>query len=162
MTSDQPIAPDQTSAPVPPTAPAGVPREKVTGRRIVAALIDLVLLGAVFYVLAKATGDTSNDDGTVSVSLNGGPAVLFFVIVLAYYTILEAMRGQTLGKMVMGIRVVAEDTGSTPSFGRALVRNVLRIIDGLVIYLVGLITIAASKKDQRVGDMAANTLVVRA
>jgi uncharacterized RDD family membrane protein YckC len=46
---------------------------------------------------------------------------------------------------------------------QAVVRNLLRVVDGLpFLYLVGIITIAASKRDQRVGDMAAGTIVVRA
>jgi uncharacterized RDD family membrane protein YckC len=52
--------------------------------------------------------------------------------------------------------------GSVFDWSGALIRNVLRLVDGLpFLYLVGIITIAASKKKQRLGDMAAGTLVVR-
>jgi len=146
-----------------PEAPVAPRPEKVTGRRVLAALIDIVLLAAVFFGLAATIGDLEYSDGVLSVSLNGGPALLYFAIVLAYYVGLEAARGQTLGKMAMRIRVVSEASGLKPSFGPALGRNLLRIVDGLpILYIVGLLSVAVTRKDQRIGDMAANTLVVRA
>ncbi|MEO6496537.1 MAG: RDD family protein [Solirubrobacteraceae bacterium] len=146
-----------------PEAPVAPQPEKVTGRRVLAALIDIVLLAAVFFGLAATIGDLEYSGGVLSVSLNGGPALLYFAIVLAYYVALEAARGQTLGKMVLKIRVVSEASGQTPSFGPALGRNLLRIVDGLpILYVVGLLSVAITRKDQRIGDMAANTLVVRA
>ena len=68
----------------------------------------------------------------------------------------------TPGKLVMSLRVAsADDTPLTP--GRVALRNILRVVDGLpVLYLVGLITVAASKRNQRVGDIAARSLVVAA
>jgi uncharacterized RDD family membrane protein YckC len=62
--------------------------------------------------------------------------------------------------MAMKLKVVKED-GEKPDWQAAVVRNVLRIIDGFFFYLVGAIVIWASKKKQRLGDMAAKTLVVR-
>jgi uncharacterized RDD family membrane protein YckC len=146
-----------------PTAPASTPREKVTGRRIVAGLIDGLLLGAVFVGLAAATGNAEAEDGTFSVSLTGGPFLLYLLLFFGYYILLESRSGKTVGKAVMGLRVVSEATGAPPSTGQAVGRTLLRIVDALpVLYLVGLVCVAVTRKDQRVGDMAANTLVVRA
>ena len=54
-----------------------------------------------------------------------------------------------------------EDSGEVPGIGAAAVRSVLRIVDGLLAYLVAFVTVLISTKNQRLGDMAANTLVVR-
>ena len=80
----------------------------------------------------------------------------------AYFTLLEGNRGQTLGKMLLGIKVVREDNGEVPGLGAAAIRTVLRLIDVLPFaYLVGYISILITSRNQRLGDMAANTLVVR-
>jgi uncharacterized RDD family membrane protein YckC len=67
----------------------------------------------------------------------------------------------SLGKMLLGIKVVREDTGEVPGVGAAVIRTLLRLIDGLFAYLVGFIAVLVSAKRQRLGDMAAHTLVVR-
>jgi uncharacterized RDD family membrane protein YckC len=139
--------------------------EDVTGKRIVAAIIDIVVLAVVFFVFAALFGDSessSGDEGaSFNVNLSGGPAIIYFIVVLAYYIVLEAMTGKTVGKMLMGLRVVAIDGVYTP--GKAVLRNVLRVVDGLpFLYLLGLIVMVSSKRKQRLGDMAAGTLVVRA
>ncbi|HEU0073165.1 MAG TPA: RDD family protein [Dehalococcoidia bacterium] len=142
-------------------SPPPAPRENVTGIRIVAALIDIILLAVVFGLMAALFGDTKSDDDGFSVNLSGAPGIIYFLIVLAYYLGLETMAGQTLGKKVMGIKVVAIDGPLT--LGKVAIRTVLRIIDGLpFLYLLGLIVVAISKQNQRIGDMAAGTLVVKA
>jgi uncharacterized RDD family membrane protein YckC len=118
----------------------------------------------VFVIFAMLFGDTETegeDTSGVNLSLNGGPAIAYFVVVLAYYFVMEAATGKTLGKMVMGLRVVSTSGPYTPM--KAFIRNLLRIIDGLpFLYLLGIIVVASSKQKQRIGDMAAGTLVVRA
>jgi uncharacterized RDD family membrane protein YckC len=63
--------------------------------------------------------------------------------------------------MLLGIKVVREDSGEVPGIKTAAIRTVLRIIDGLLFYLVAFISVLASGKNQRLGDMVAHTLVVR-
>jgi uncharacterized RDD family membrane protein YckC len=87
--------------------------------------------------------------------------LIFFVLVVLYYIILEGYLGQTLGKMLCGIKVVREGTVEVPGLGAAALRTVLRLIDGLFGYLVAFIAVLASAKNQRLGDMAAHTLVIR-
>jgi uncharacterized RDD family membrane protein YckC len=58
------------------------------------------------------------------------------------------------------IKVVREDNGEVPGLGAATIRTVLRLVDGLFSYLVAFITEMISGKRQRLGDMAAHTLVV--
>ncbi len=138
-------------------------RPDVLDRRIGAALIDLVvvvLLGVLFTVLF---GETEARDGTFTANLSGGPALAFAATVLLYYGVLEALTGQTVGKRLLGIRVVRAADGSRASAGQVAARTVLRVIDGILLYLVGLIAILATgSRRQRLGDMAAGTTVTRA
>jgi uncharacterized RDD family membrane protein YckC len=147
-----------------PTSAQAVVAEDVTGKRIVAAIIDIVVLAVVFVVFAMLFGDTEPEDPDAegfNLSLTGGPAIIYFLVVIAYYWILEAATGKTLGKMIMGLRVQAIDGAYTPM--KAFIRNLLRIVDGLpFLYLLGLIVMATSKRKQRIGDMAAGTIVVKA
>ena len=136
-------------------------RENVTGSRIVAAIIDIILLGVVFGILAAAFGDAKSDDDGFSLGLSGGSGLLYFLFVFAYYVGFESTSGQTLGKKAMSIRVVALDGDLT--MGKVAIRTVLRIVDALpVFYLLGFILVAVSKQNQRVGDLAAGTIVVKA
>jgi uncharacterized RDD family membrane protein YckC len=149
-------------------APAVEQAESITGLRIVAGIIDAVVLGVVFVIMSALFGESesSSGDGGASfeVNLSGGPFIIFLLMSLAYYLFPEAMTGQTLGKKIMRLKVVSLD-GGTLSWGKVAMRTILRIIDGfpwIIPYLVGIISIAVSKKQQRIGDMAAGTRVVRA
>ena len=93
-------------------------------------------------------------------NLTGLPAIVSFLIGIGYYLVMEATTGATLGKMALGLRDVRVDGGAI-SWGESAIRNVLRIVDGLFIYLVAVILIATSAKRQRLGDRAADTIVVR-
>ena len=133
----------------------------VTGRRVLATLVDGVLLGILFALMSMLFGSTSAQGGQASASLNGLPFLIYLVLVFAYYTLMEGYLGQTVGKMLLGIKVVREDAGEVPGLGGAAIRTALRIIDGLFLYLVAFIAVLASGKNQRLGDMVAHTLVVR-
>jgi uncharacterized RDD family membrane protein YckC len=143
--------------------PAITAAENVTGPRIVAGIIDVVVLAIVFIIFSAVMGDSEADSSSFSFNLPTVPALLYFLVAMAYYVVPEVqMGGQTLGKKVMGLKVVTEN-GVEYSWGKAIIRNLLRIIDGLpFLYLLGVILIAVSKKHQRIGDMAAGTLVVKA
>jgi uncharacterized RDD family membrane protein YckC len=126
------------------------------GRRAVAIIIDSILLCIVGYVIAMFTGGTTSTGFNIS----GAPALILFLIALVYYVVMEVTSGGTIGKKVMGLKVVKED-GTPIDWGAGVIRNILRIIDGFFFYLVGAIVVWVSKKKQRLGDMAAHTLVVR-
>ncbi|GIM92393.1 hypothetical protein Ato02nite_041860 [Paractinoplanes toevensis] len=130
----------------------------VTGRRVVATLLDGVLFGFV----ASALG-VQQDNTTYQLSNVSSAGGLWFVLfVFLYYVLLEGLTGRTVGKLITGIRVVDAETGGRPGLLSGIVRTLLRIIDGLVGYLVALIVVVNSKNRRRLGDMAAKTLVVRA
>lgn len=124
-------------------------------RRAIAVIIDGILLMIVGYALAQVLGGAS----ATGFNLQGGPAFIFFGIALAYYIVMEAITGQTLGKMAMKLKVVKKD-GAKIDWQASIIRNLLRIIDGFFFYLVGAIVVWLSKSKQRLGDMAANTIVV--
>lgn len=133
----------------------------VTGRRVLSTLVDGVILFAVFLVLSMLFGTTSASGGNVDASLGTLGTLLLTVVGFAYFIVMEGYMGQTVGKMVSGIKVVREGSGEAPGVGKAAIRTVLRIIDGLFLYLVAFIVVLISGKNQRLGDMAAGTLVVR-
>ena len=119
------------------------------GLRFLALLIDSVIIGVV--------------GGLLSVLFRNAPGVsglLIAIIVFAYFIVLEATQGATLGKMALGLRVV-KTNGATITWADSVIRNLLRIIDGLFGYLVGAILIWNSPLKQRLGDRAAHTVVVR-
>ncbi len=126
------------------------------GRRAVAVIIDGIVLFIVFYAVALATGNT-NVEGF---RMTGAPALISFAIGFGYFIVMEATKGATLGKMAMGLKVVKQDGGAM-DWQASIIRNLLRIIDGFAFYLVGAIVVWVSKSKQRLGDMAAHTLVVR-
>lgn len=133
----------------------------VTGRRVLATIVDGIVLTAGFWVMSALFGTTSVEGGQVGASLSGLAALGSFILVFAYYILLEGFLGQTLGKMLFGIKVVKEDTGEVPGLGAATIRTLLRIIDSLFFYLVAFIAVLASQQNKRLGDMVAHTLVVR-
>ena len=148
------------------TVPAAAADTEVIGRRVVATIIDAVVVGILVTIVGAVLGLLlGTQQGAMSFELQGFAAVFSFVVIVAvvfgYYTFLEGSRGQTVGKMLCGIKVVREDTGEVPGFGKASVRTVARIIDGLFSYLVAFVAAMMSEKHQRLGDMAAHTLVVR-
>ncbi len=89
--------------------------------------------------------------------------IIVFLILSGYFAFFEWLwSGQTPGKRWMKLRVIRED-GRPVTFWEASVRNLLRSFDMMPapFYSIGLISVFASARDQRVGDMVAGTVVVR-
>jgi len=85
----------------------------------------------------------------------------FLAFMLAYFSIFEGLAGATPGKRLLGLRVEAAG-GVRPGLGRALARNLLRLVDGLpALNIVGVATILSSPERARVGDRLAGTRVVQ-
>ncbi len=89
-------------------------------------------------------------------------ALLYFVISVGYGIALEwRWHGQTLGKRVLGLRVV-DAQGLRLQLSQIILRNLLRVVDMLpLVYLVGGIASFCSRNCQRLGDLAAGTIVAR-
>src|SRR5258708_3544495 len=119
------------------------------GPRFLAILIDSIIIVAIAGVLGVIFRDAP--------AIYGG---FTGILALAYFIILEATQGATVGKMAVGLRVVKID-GSPISWSESVIRNLLRIIDGIFFYLVGAIFVWTSPRKQRLGDRPANTVVIR-
>ncbi len=131
---------------------------QVVGQRILAAIIDLTVIGVLFSVLSALFGGDGDSD--FQISLSGEPFLFGIAVTFAYYWLLEGKTGATLGKRALGL-VVVKANGSECDLSTAAIRTVLRVVDVLpLLYLLGLIVVAVTSKNQRVGDLAAGTLVV--
>jgi len=87
--------------------------------------------------------------------------VVAFIGAFIYFWWCEAVWGRTLGKRLCDLRVVRGD-GAKLGTGGAFVRNLLRIVDWLPFYfLLGALLIWVTRKNQRLGDVAARSVVVR-
>jgi uncharacterized RDD family membrane protein YckC len=124
--------------------------------RFISFLIDTIVLGVLIGVVGSILGFS-----VVSRTAGWGFGLLSFIIFLAYFTYLEGSKGQTIGKMATKIKVVGED-GEMINMNQAFTRNILRVIDGLLAYLIGAILIWRSDKKQRLGDRIAKTVVIKA
>jgi uncharacterized RDD family membrane protein YckC len=127
--------------------------------RFLAWAVDMVCIGA----LSSAVGMLLGLVGLISPDIAGGMAMLaYFLIQIGYGIALEWFwRGQTLGKRLLRLRVM-DAQGLRLQFSQIVIRNLLRFVDMLpAFYLVGGIACLASRRAQRLGDFAANTIVVR-
>jgi len=162
---DNPALLDSASESFPETAPPPIlpDQEDLLGLRIAAALVDLVLLIGLGLLLGLTVGDSSVGEGSFSVSLTGWWLLLYVAVVLVYYFAVEAATGQTVGKRLLGLRVLGIE-GRRASISAIAGRTLLRVVDWLpVMYLVGFITmLATGVPRKRVGDLAAKTVVARA
>jgi len=117
------------------------------GIRFVSLLIDSIILAIIIGVLGNVIGFGMMEMGMVPWWMG----LIDFIIFLVYFTYLEGSKGQTIGKMITKIKVVRED-GKPIDMNQAFTRNILRIIDGLIVYLIGAILIWRSDKKQRLGE----------
>jgi uncharacterized RDD family membrane protein YckC len=149
----------------PAVAPAvGIPddQQPVLGRRVAAAVIDLVCLTAVAIAIAAMSGGTETGNGSASFLLTGLAFAVFAVVAFGYYFVLEATLGRTIGKALLSLRVV--DRGDErPTVLAVAGRTVLRAVDWLpAFYLVGFVTmLITGRRRRRLGDLVAGTRVVR-
>jgi uncharacterized RDD family membrane protein YckC len=121
--------------------------------------IDLAALIVVTWLLSLALAPFSLISPGLAQALN---ILLFFLLSIGYSMVLEWIwHGQTLGKRVMRLRVV-DAHGLRLQISQIIVRNVLRLVDMLpAFYLVGGMVCLISPRAQRLGDIAANTAVIR-
>ncbi len=139
------------------------------GNRFLACAIDhaiQTLTLALIVVASIIVADFSTIEGAFSSAPKWVYAVmvlLLFLIFSGYFAFFEWLwSGQTPGKRRLKLRVIRED-GRPITFWEASVRNLLRTFDMMPapFYSIGLISVFATHRDQRVGDMVAGTVVVR-
>jgi uncharacterized RDD family membrane protein YckC len=127
--------------------------------RSLALMIDLLLVVMITWVVSVALVLWVLVSPEWALALQ---ALAFFTVQTLYAMVFEWWwRGQTVGKRVMGLRVV-DDRGLGLRPGQVVVRNLLRAVDSLpVCYLVGGVAVVLSRHCQRLGDLAAGTVVIR-
>ena len=135
------------------------------GSRLAAGLFDALILGAGYAVLGIALFVVASVDPTGIARFAAG--ILFggaLLVAILYHVLFHALRaGQTPGKMLVGIRVMSVD-GYPPGVIALVVRALVWLVDVLfwVPAPLGILVILGTEKHQRLGDLAAGTLVVRA
>ena len=127
------------------------------GYRILAFLIDFFIFWLIAMVFGMFFGEP-HEDG-IGFHFSGLPALGMFLIAFGLWPISEGIFGQTIGKRIFNIKVV--NTNYKPiGIGQAFGRFFLGIVDYM--FLMGIIISLINKKNQRIGDMGANTIVVNA
>jgi len=112
-----------------------------------------IVLGIVFIILGQSPNFADNQLTAVNFLIG-------FVVSTLYFTIFEWLHGATPGKLILGMRVVMED-GKPCTFGAAIIRALLRLVDG---FFFGLPALSSMKEplQQRIGDKSAKTIVIDA
>jgi len=126
----------------------------VIWHRILAFLTDSILIGLMWGVIVFA-GTTFGDLGFLVLLFVG------LVAILIYGFLLEGLYGYTPGKYLFGLVVIKSD-GSNCTLGASILRNLLWIVDVLpTANLVAMVLILLTEDNQRVGDLVADTIVVK-
>jgi uncharacterized RDD family membrane protein YckC len=131
------------------------------GRRFVAIFIDSLVIGAIVAPFTPVI-DVVHRSGYYHFHIGGHHLFWPGLAAIVYFTLFEGITGATLGKFLLGIRVVNED-GSKVTWSNSIVRNVSRLVDEFpyfIPYLVGAIAVWNSPTRQRLGDRWAHTVVV--
>ena len=127
------------------------------GDRIVSGLVDIAIIIAYCIVAGIVLAYTNLHNTTQVVT-----TTITFLPVMFYSLFSELlMQGQTVGKRIMHIRVISL-TGNQPAFSQYLIRWLFRLIDiWLSSFLLAIIIIAVNEKRQRLGDIVANTTLIK-
>jgi len=135
------------------------------GDRILAYILDFLVKAAyvifIYSIFFYALGINKLMERMNDKWSEASIQFLFYLPVIFYSLIFESLlEGQTLGKRLLKIKVVKID-GYQASFGDYIMRWIFRIVDvNLSSGIIGLVSIIASEKSQRLGDMAAGTSVI--
>lgn len=142
--------------------------------RLLARIVDWVIMGIVYTIVMfigfAGLFGTSGSDGEPSGLALGAFFVMMLVLTvigIVYEVVLIALRGATIGKQVMGIKVVMQDNGAIPGWGPSLIRWGIPAIAnficglGIVIYLSPFWADPTGRQ-RGYHDLAANTVVVSA
>jgi uncharacterized RDD family membrane protein YckC len=164
VSSDQ-LSADQLHIDTPELVSIEMPLAGI-GSRFVALLVDYLIWSAGILVLVLLYTYLLPGIGAFSkISMQWAVALrifIFFLLNWGYFTLFEAFwNGRTPGKRVARIRVI-QRSGQAIGLFESMARNLIRYVDQIpFFYAVGVITMFATRQHQRLGDLAAGTLVVR-
>jgi uncharacterized RDD family membrane protein YckC len=155
----------------PPMSPSPHPTYAGFWKRFVAVLIDETIVGTVTLIIfvpmiiMVGINTFANEDFEPSVNMIIGLVSAYFLFILTafigkwlYYAMMESMKGATIGKMALGIKVT-DLNGERITFGRATGRYFGKILSGLTL-CIGYIIAGFSQQKQALHDILAKTLVV--
>lgn len=126
----------------------------VIWHRVGAYFIDSILMGLIWVAVILA-GTLLGDIGSLVLAFAG------LVATLVYGFLLEGLYGYTPGKHLLGLVVIKSD-GANCTIGASILRNLLWIVDALPTFnLVAMVSILLTDDNQRVGDLVADTVVVK-
>lgn len=126
----------------------------VIGQRVLAFIVDSIIMGIVWGVLV-GIGFALGDIATLVMMVVG------LAVAVVYGFLLEGLYGYTPGKYLLGLVVVKSD-GSDCTIGASVIRNLAWIVDSLPTFnLVAMVAILLTDENQRVGDLVADTVVVK-
>jgi uncharacterized RDD family membrane protein YckC len=127
------------------------------GSRFFALLIDYLICGVAMVIAILAALAIGGDVAATIVAVT---AVLAINVV--YFTLFEVFGGgRTLGKRATGLRVVT-DGGGQVGLRASLIRNIIRVLElAALVYAPAIVSVLATRNNQRLGDLAAGTLVIR-
>ena len=137
---------------------------RVMGRRVVATFLDFIPLGLLILLINSTFGVDqylSSLKSLPGIPYSSSTSVAWpwlYLVMILYYTVQEALFSTTIGKFIMGLRVVQDD-GSPITLMEALIRNIVRPIDAVSGYLVGWLVALSSSRRRRLGDHLARTVV---
>jgi uncharacterized RDD family membrane protein YckC len=142
--------------------PEGVELELVLAglaSRFIAEIVDAALIVLAVLVLIAAAAIAGGTAGLVILSVAVGGLMLISVVYHVAFEVLAA--GRTPGKRANGLRVVM-DGGEPIGLRASAIRNLVRLLEGPpLFYVPAIVSILATRRNQRLGDLAAGTLVVR-
>src|ERR1700758_3166642 len=137
-------------------------RMATLGDRFIAFVLDSLVLFGVFIVMDAWSfmrwGSVEGWELRLSAASLLMAGILNGTIFFLYLWLLEASFGATVGKAMVGIRVVR--TSDSNPLAALAVRNLFRMVDGLGFYLVGAVVAGCSSLHRRVGDICAGTAVI--
>jgi uncharacterized RDD family membrane protein YckC len=131
-------------------------------KRFLAIVLDTILITVVYAAFGMWIASRYGGITASGFSMEGMPALIAILLTsiaaFLYFWLLEGLFGGTIGKKIMGIGIT-NLSGQPCGLTGSLIRNLLRIVDGLFAYFVGFLIAIFSKKRQRLGDHIANTVV---
>ncbi len=136
--------------------------------RVGAFLIDYLLYvpGYILYILGAPKATTVTSGGTSSLVATGGSTplmlvgALYIVAIAIWNRWLRGGAGQSLGKRVVGLRLLGESTGQPIGAGQAFLRDVAHIVDSIICYIGFLFPLWDAKR-QTIADKIVKSVVVR-
>ncbi len=133
--------------------------------RFLALVADFIILSIFFFPLTRIIKgvwimNASDHLYRYGYFVTDPLCLIFLVIIVLYFVLLEGLLGATPGKRLFTLRVIDEN-GNRPGLIRALIRNLLRAVDALPAFsILGIVMIATSPERARLGDRIAGTRVI--